>query len=242
MRTTRTSSRLSWILPLALLASTAAAEDSPSGDPRRPDSFGPKVTVLSFPSAAFTPISSSPFFYDNDFYVYSTGIRPCFLAPVQLPSGAEVVSLVLEACDTSASDFVAAALERCDQPSGSCVAAAAVISDSGCGQFANSSPFSVEISNPTHSYFLQVCTNAKSDETTFRTVKLGYFLRVSPAPATATFGDVPTSHLYFRAIEALAASGITSGCGNGNFCPDQVLTRGEVAKFLANALGLYGGP
>jgi S-layer family protein len=51
--------------------------------------------------------------------------------------------------------------------------------------------------------------------------------------------DVPTSHLYLRAIEALAASGITGGCGDGNFCPSQAVTRGELAKFLAVALGLH---
>jgi len=56
---------------------------------------------------------------------------------------------------------------------------------------------------------------------------------------TPTFADVPATNLYFRAIEALAASGITSGCGGGNFCPDQPVSRGELAKFLANALGLH---
>jgi S-layer homology domain len=63
--------------------------------------------------------------------------------------------------------------------------------------------------------------------------------QVSPAPATATFNDVPTSDPFFRAIEALAASGITSGCGGGNFCPNDVVTRAQVAKFLAVALGLH---
>jgi hypothetical protein len=68
---------------------------------------------------------------------------------------------------------------------------------------------------------------------------LEYKLQLSPAPGTATFGDVPTSFPYFRTIEALAASGIASGCGSGNFCPNQYVTRGEMSKFLANALGLY---
>jgi hypothetical protein len=54
-----------------------------------------------------------------------------------------------------------------------------------------------------------------------------------------TFGDVPTNYAYFRAIEALAASGITGGCGSGNFCPNQNVTRGEMAAFLARALGLH---
>ena len=65
-----------------------------------------------------------------------------------------------------------------------------------------------------------------------------YKLQVSPAPATATFGDVPTNHLFFQFIEALAASGITGGCGGGNYCPDAPLTRGQMAVFLAKALGL----
>jgi hypothetical protein len=62
---------------------------------------------------------------------------------------------------------------------------------------------------------------------------------VSPAPATATFGDVPTDHIFFQFIEALAASGITGGCGGGNYCPDAPVTRGQMATFLAKALGLH---
>jgi hypothetical protein len=64
-------------------------------------------------------------------------------------------------------------------------------------------------------------------------------LQVSPAPGTATFGDVPTGHSYFRFVEALAASGITGGCGGGNYCPDSPLTRGQMAVYLATALGLH---
>jgi hypothetical protein len=64
-------------------------------------------------------------------------------------------------------------------------------------------------------------------------------LQVSPAPATASFpNDVPTSHPYFRFVEALKASGITGGCGTGSYCPDAAVTRGQMAVFLATALGL----
>ena len=66
--------------------------------------------------------------------------------------------------------------------------------------------------------------------------------QVSPAPATATFGDVGTGHWAFRFIEALADSGITAGCGGGNYCPDNPITRGEMAVFLAAALGLHYAP
>src|SRR6185436_4955518 len=69
-------------------------------------------------------------------------------------------------------------------------------------------------------------------------ITVRYRLQVSPAPATATFGDVPTDHPFFQFIEALAASGITGGCGNGNYCPNAPLTRGQMAVFLSKALGL----
>jgi hypothetical protein len=70
-------------------------------------------------------------------------------------------------------------------------------------------------------------------------ITVRYRLQVSPAPEVATFGDVPTNHPFFQFIEALAASGITGGCGNGNYCPDAPLTRGQMAVFLSKALGLH---
>ena len=66
--------------------------------------------------------------------------------------------------------------------------------------------------------------------------------QISPAPVSATFGDVSTGHLFFRHIEALVASGITAGCGGGNYCPDDPVTRGQMAVFLAKALGLHWAP
>jgi hypothetical protein len=62
---------------------------------------------------------------------------------------------------------------------------------------------------------------------------------VSPAPAVARFTDVPTTHPQFRWVEAIAASGITGGCTADRFCPDTALTRGNMAQFLAVALGLH---
>jgi hypothetical protein len=74
----------------------------------------------------------------------------------------------------------------------------------------------------------------------FAWVEIWWHRTVSPPPDTASFGDVPTSHPFFQFVEALKASGITGGCGNGtNFCPDSPLTRGQMAVFLAKALGLH---
>jgi hypothetical protein len=67
----------------------------------------------------------------------------------------------------------------------------------------------------------------------------GYKLKVSPAPATATFTDVPVGHPFFQFVEALAASGITVGYPDGRFGVDDSITRGQMAVFLAKALGLH---
>ena len=65
-------------------------------------------------------------------------------------------------------------------------------------------------------------------------------LQVSPAPVTADFNDVPTSHPFFQFIEALYHLGITAGCQGAPplYCPDAPLTRGQMAVFLAKGLGL----
>ena len=55
-----------------------------------------------------------------------------------------------------------------------------------------------------------------------------------------TFNDVPTGHPFFQYIEALSASGVTGGCNAAPplYCPDNFVTRGQMAVFLAKALGL----
>ena len=60
----------------------------------------------------------------------------------------------------------------------------------------------------------------------------------SPPTATGVFGDVPLSHWAVHWIEQLAAEGITSGCGGGNYCPSNEVTRDQMAVFLVRTFGL----
>jgi hypothetical protein len=61
----------------------------------------------------------------------------------------------------------------------------------------------------------------------------------TPPPATGTvFGDVPASDPFAPSIEQLALEGIAAGCGGGNYCPTQAVTRAEMAIFLIRAFGL----
>jgi hypothetical protein len=101
-------------------------------------------------------------------------------------------------------------------------------------------PLNLEIpNNVDHHYVLLVEQLPSPRPQFFGAIEVWWHRRVSDAPAVATFGDVPTSHPFFQFIEALAASGITGGCGGGNFCPDAPMTRGQMAAFLAKALGLH---
>ena len=66
-----------------------------------------------------------------------------------------------------------------------------------------------------------------------------YKRQVAAAPAVATFpNDVPTTSPIFRFVEALATVGITGGCGSGSYCPNDPVTRGQMAVFLAVGLGI----
>jgi hypothetical protein len=78
-----------------------------------------------------------------------------------------------------------------------------------------------------------------SSSRSIRFVRIAWHRQVSPAPTSATFADVPVGHPFHQFVEALVASGITAGCGGGNFCVNNPISRGEMAVFLAAALGLH---
>ncbi len=53
--------------------------------------------------------------------------------------------------------------------------------------------------------------------------------------AGGAFADVPPSNPFFDYVETLARTGVTTGCGNGNFCPYSPVTRAQMAAFLLRA-------
>lgn len=50
--------------------------------------------------------------------------------------------------------------------------------------------------------------------------------------ASDGFNDVPDTQLFHGDIAWMDANGITSGCGGGNYCPDDNVTRGQMAAFM----------
>lgn len=71
-------------------------------------------------------------------------------------------------------------------------------------------------------------------------VPLAFIVAAAPALivfASHQFADVSDAHPFHGNISNLANSGITSGCGGGNFCPQSQVSRGQMAAFLTRGLG-----
>jgi len=58
---------------------------------------------------------------------------------------------------------------------------------------------------------------------------------------TTPFGDVPSTESFVSYIEAIYNNGITTGCGNGNYCPSDSVTRDQMAAFLVRATQVAAG-
>ncbi len=55
-----------------------------------------------------------------------------------------------------------------------------------------------------------------------------------------SFPDVSSSHTFYDYIEYLKENDIVSGYSNGNFGPEDNITRGQMAKIIINGLGVQG--
>ncbi len=65
---------------------------------------------------------------------------------------------------------------------------------------------------------------------------------VPSQPPTGIFSDVSPTDPFAAFIEELSRRGITSGCGGGKYCPNQNVTRAQMAAFLARAFSIPLAP
>ena len=56
-----------------------------------------------------------------------------------------------------------------------------------------------------------------------------------PHDGSHTFADVDNTHWAYKAVETLVANDATSGCNETHFCPNNNVTRAELATFLVRA-------
>jgi hypothetical protein len=227
---------LAFALPICGIATGVAAQSTPQ-------SWGTSAeTTLWVGSYAFTPVEpTATWAYGPGGGRYLTDADGLWLAPISLPHGAVLTGLDLLGCDTTATGQIQFGLARQTvsdilTPYGLFITGGP--QTPGCGLTSGSfGPFPIDGVDAAH--YVAILQIGTTGEARFNAVGVRYKLQVSPAPASATFADVPTSHPFFQFVEALAASGITAGCGGGNFCPDAPITRGQMAVFLAAALGLH---
>ena len=169
-----------------------------------------------------------------------------FNGPIEnIPTGALVFGMQIEACDGNASDRILVDFYECPSPADFGLLRATVetgiAATPGCGFFNAVVDPPVLIWNFGRTYLFTLEDGDLSTSTSFRVARLFWSRGISPAPGTATFNDVGKSHWAFQSVEALAASGITKGCPDGPnlFCPDKPVSRAAMAAFLARALGLH---
>ena len=177
---------------------------------------------------------------------YISGGYPALAAGVHLPSGTLVELISFGICDEDPATDIQMRFWECPLLPLTAACTPTILLSSagldGCDYVAAVGGVPFVIDNATKTYVIEF--NSFSGDATQRLdhVRLNTRLQVSPAPAVATFSDVPVGAFAFQHIEALAASGITAECGGGNFCPDSPLTRAQMAVFLAKALGLHWAP
>lgn len=213
----------------------------------RPQSYGPLQNVLVLGAINFRPsatsVTYSSFGDTNGYALFQTSVAPTnWWHEISLDSGVTIDGIELEACDSDIAGQVFFGIQKWDENGGTTIASSAtgINTTPGCNVFWAEVASPEPLQNRTdeaYAYFGFFGDGSSILRVT--SARIYYTRTVSPAPLVATFSDVPTGHLFFRFVEALAAAGVTGGCGGGNFCPDAPLTRGQMAVFLSAALGLY---
>ena len=220
-------------------AAAAGGQDAPS--------FGTtQLTYVQVPGASFVPMVSDSSYTTTTGPVLRIaggpgGTQVYFAASVHIPSGAIIKTLELDYCDASNTvGYIQGTIVGSDR-FGTVIHNVPYIQSDGAGcetKTSDLSALNIVADNHAKHFWLVAIVGSQSVNTGLAGMVVGYQLQVSTPPGAATFNDVPIGHPFFQFVEALAASGITGGCGSGNFCPNTPVTRGQMAVFLAKALGL----
>ena len=243
-----------WPLTAALLLTAMRA---------RAQSYGPNVQTLTVAAESFRGVQGGQGLIDDTGYLTdpSSGAYSYYLAPLNLPDGAHVTGICMFVNDSDPGDFewvdvylhATKLVPLGGAPFGFDVPASIVSSqnggDIGYGYYCTDpfdylvrSQFDIDgdgTVDTVANYVVAYIPHANLNAIGLGGVRINWERTVSAPPASPTFGDVPTTDGGYQFIEALAASGITAGCGGGNFCPDTPLTRRQMAVYLSKALGLY---
>jgi len=98
---------------------------------------------------------------------------------------------------------------------------------------------SVSATNGSGAVTYQAAANASASSRTGTITIAGLTFTVYQA---GSFADVPPNHQFYSEISKLSARGITLGCGGVNFCPNDPVTREQMAAFIMRAKGEFNPP
>jgi hypothetical protein len=235
---------------MVLLAAVAGAQGLPSKPLLKtrvePRTFGTQdfsVTVVS--GLAFSPPLSS---FVHEYRLSPSLGRYChdctggaqlyeYYAPLNVPEGAVIDFIGLNSTTDTDAIMGVAIFERNASGTLQFITGFSAPAHGWATDFAG--PLGILVpANTGREFVLNVEQLGHGNPQFFAWVEVWWRRTVSPA-STQTFNDVVPGDFGYEFIEALAASGITGGCGGGNYCPNANLTRAQMAVFLAKALGLH---
>ena len=243
------STRVTLALVSLMLVAVIGAVTTNHGEAEAQTTGGSQTeTAYTVAGIAFTGASwLDPGFGSRD-CLGATFVVPCTMfAPLQLPAGALVTRIEADVCDEVDTlidvSISLVRVERIEAGEAILAQAGPTTGAPGCVTLTGTLSAPETIDNAKFAYMIEH-SEAPLPGDRVHAVRVFYRRQVSPAPASATFGDVPTTHLFHQFIEALAAAGITAGCSASppRYCPDAPVTRGQMAVFLSRALGLHFAP
>lgn len=239
-------------------AQVPAAPDQPPqarSAREKPKDFGTSNFYTALDAYALQPYNAN--FINARTQNSSTGNLNCSgastesraVGQINLPHGVDIEAVRIWGSDSAAgSNLLVSLIEACLPDFG---AAAPTLTTLASATSAGTPGLFTDVANPVGVALVdnQSCTyrvevrfgpdNSTCDTNLFFSkVRLQWSRVIPPAPALASFTDVPTNAQFFREIEALADTGITAGCTLTEFCPETPVTRRQMAAFLARALGL----
>ena len=214
-------------------------------------SFGLQDQFLNLNATDFTPLDSPTcgikYVTNHAYMLAGSCTSPHSMAPVYFPAGAWVRDLTCYTYDVDAVENTGWQFQRVEYPVAGGPPSYTTIASRGIDHSAGWSglwalvgeTFRYQNGTNAQFYYLRITLDPGNSNLRFLGCRFLWKRQITPAPASASFSDVPVGSFGFQHIEALAASGVTGGCGGGNFCPNNTLTRVEMAIFLAKALGLH---
>ena len=214
------------------------------GLPQIPEEFGTQYVVTSVFAGALTQEDSAFALKTNpNGYRYLGSGSAHMLGSVSVPSGVIIDFIGMNSCDVPGNSFTLFLFDATTGSNSSLVGAILSTASPACGFDSTAAPIGhLYPSNAGHhlEIWIYQADSAPTNGTAgVQSIEVWWRRQVSPAPPSPTFADVPASDFGYQYIEALAASGITGGCGGGKYCPDASVTRRQMAIFFSKALGLH---